>query len=294
MVHAIHSALETRLEVQKLNSLPAMSLVVRQFLDACTDSNVAIDRLAEIIEKDPSLLARIIGVANSAFYSPPEPIASAHDAIFQVLGVDMAKSLALGIVLSGPFNADKCPLFPLDRFWLESVVTATLAHDLAPLIGGEERVSVGDAYLSGLLHSFGLLVLVHLYPDEMNEIIARSHTCCSSVALIGDEREVLQADHLETGGWLGRKWHLPEKIVLVMENYLVEDYRGAARSLVKLINFSTRWASAVLSSNEELTRPEPAELHAIGINEERAEVVLDKVYAQLDELRAMAHEFSRG
>jgi HD-like signal output (HDOD) protein len=294
MGQVIHTALETRLEVQKLNSLPAMSLVVNQFLDACTDSEVAIERLSGIIEKDPSLLARIIGVANSAFYSPSEPITSAHEAIFQVLGVDMAKNLALGIVLSGPFSADKCPLFPLDRFWLESVVTATLAHDLAPLVSVDEKIPPGDAYLSGLLHSFGLLVLVHLYPDEMNDIIARSHTCCSSMALIGDEREVLQADHLETGGWLGRKWHLPETIVLVMENYLVEEYRGAARSLVQLINFSTRWASSVLSVNGEMARPEPTELSTLGINEDRAKAVLDKVFAQLDELRAMAHEFSRG
>lgn len=294
MGHVLHTALETRLEVQKLNSLPAMSMVVQQFLDACTDSNVAIDRLAQIIEKDPALLARIIGVSNSAFYSPPEPIASAHDAIFQVLGVDMAKSLALGIVLSGPFSADKCPLFPLDRFWLESVITATLAHDLAPFVSGDEKISPGDAYLSGLLHSFGLLVLVHLYPDELNQIIARSHTCCSSMELIDDEREVLQADHLEVGGWLGRKWHLPEKIVLVMENYLKPDYQGTARALVQLINFSTRWASAVLPGNSEMVRPAAAELSALGIDEGRAEVVLGKVFEQLDELRAMAHVFSRG
>jgi HD-like signal output (HDOD) protein len=291
MGHVLHTALETRLEVQKLNSLPAMSMVVHQFLEACIDSNVAIDRLAQIIEKDPSLLARIIGVSNSAFYSPPEPIASAHDAIFQVLGVDMAKSLALGIVLSGPFSAEKCPLFPVERFWLESVITATLAHDLAPMVKGDDKVTSGDAYLSGLLHSFGLLVLVHLYPDEMNEILARSHTCCSSIELINDEREVLQADHLEVGGWLGRKWHLPEKIVLVMENYLKPDYTGGANSLVQLINFATRWTSAVLPGDGEMARPAAAELVVLGIEEGRAEVAIDKVFEQLDALRAMAHTF---
>ncbi len=293
-MQAIHTALETRLEVQKLDSIPAMSLVVHQFLDACADGNVATDRLAEIIQKDPSLLARIIGVANSAFYSPPESIASAHDAIFQVLGVDMAKNLALGIVLSGPFSADKCPLFPVNRFWLESVVTATLAHDLAPLVSGDEKITSGDAYLSGLLHSFGLLVLVHIYPAEMNEVISKSHTCCSSMELINDEREVLQVDHLEVGGWLGRKWHLPENIVLVMENYLNREYQGAAHSQVQLINFSTRWASAVLSENDDVALPELTELNALGIDQERAETVLEKLFAQLDELRAMAHAFSRG
>lgn len=288
-----HTALETRLEVQKLKSLPAMSLVVRQFLEACSDSDVAIERLAHIIEKDPALLARIIGVANSAFYSPAEPVASAEEAIFQVLGVDMAKNLALGIVLSGPFSTDRCPLFPLATFWLESVITATLVHDFAPLVAAEPKLKEGDAYLAGLLHSFGLLVLIHLYPDEMNAIFAKSHGCCSSYELIREERDLLQVDHLEVGAWLGRKWHLPEKIVLVMENYLNLNYRGKGRALVLLINFSTRWAASVLSDNGEAVRPGMTELTTLGMDEAKATAVLDKVFSQLDDLRALAREFSR-
>lgn len=288
-----HTALETRLEVQKLKSLPAMSLVVRQFLDACSDGNVAIERLAQIIEKDPALLARIIGVANSAFYSPAEPVASAEEAIFQVLGVDMAKNLALGIVLSGPFSTDRCPLFPLATFWLESVITATAAHDLAPLVVAEPRITPGDAYLSGLLHSFGLLVLIHLYPDEMNSIIGKSHGCCSSLELIRDERDALQVDQLEVGAWLGRKWHLPDKIVLVMENYLNTDYPGKENALVSLINFSTRWAASVLSDNDAIARPEVTELTALGVDVARAATELEKVFAQLDDLRALAREFAK-
>ncbi len=288
-----HTALETRLEVQKLKSLPAMSLVVRQFLEACSDSDVAIERLAQIIEKDPALLARIIGVANSAFYSPAEPVASAEEAIFQVLGVDMAKNLALGIVLSGPFSTDRCPLFPLATFWLESVITATVAHELAPLVMTAPRITPGDAYLAGLLHSFGLLVLIHLYPDEMNAIIGKSHGCCSSVELIQDERNALQVDHVEVGAWLGRKWHLPEKIVLVMENYLNSDYQDKERALVSLINFSTRWAASVLSDNEEVGRPEVAELTAFGVDVARATTEVERIITQLDDLRMLAREFAK-
>lgn len=293
MAPMIQTPLETRLEVQKLKSLPAMSLVVSQFLDACVDGDVAIESLAQIIDKDPSLLARIIGVANSAFYSPPEPVATAEEAIFQVLGVDMAKNLALGIVLSGPFDTDRCPHFPLDRFWLESVVTAILAHDLARLVAADEKTRPGDAYLAGLLHSFGLLVLVHLYPDEMNSTIGKSHTCCSSLELIADEREMLQTDHLEVGAWLGRKWHLPEKIVVVMENFLNPNYQGPDRSLVLLVNFSARWASKRVFEETDTEGPDIADLLPLGIDEAHTEKVLEKVDAQLDDLRAMAHAFSR-
>lgn len=289
-----HTPLETRLEVQKLKSLPAMSLVVNQFLEACADRDIAMTRLAQIIEKDPSLLARIIGVANSAFYSPAEPVATAEEAIFQVLGVDMARNLALGIILSGPFTVDKCPNFPLGRFWLESVLTATLAHDLAAYIAAEKKCSPGDAYLAGLLHSFGLLVLVHLYPDEMNRIIGESRNCCGSLELVAAEQEVLQTNHLEVGAWLGRKWHLPEKIVVVMEQFLNSSYRGDVQPLVPLISFSTRWASSKVFDDSEKESLDIAELLPLGIDEVHATKVLAKVEAQLDSLRALAHQFSKG
>lgn len=286
-------ALEARLEVQKLNELPAMSLVVHQFLDAIQDADVGIDHLAKIIEKDPALLARIIGVANSAYFSPPEPVTTAEDAIFKVLGVNTTKSLALGIILSGPFDASRCPDFALDEFWLESIFTATLAQSLAGLIRLDEAPSPGEAYLAGLLHKIGVLALVHLYPGQMNTVIAGREQPCNPIELLQREQETLQTDHAEVGAWLARKWHLPQVIVQVMENYLTPRYRGSYWQLVHLVGFSSRWATSAVHSGNDDDYPCLTELEMLGVDIAHAGKQLGKVALQLDELRLLAGEFAR-
>lgn len=293
MAQPEHTALEARLEVQKLNELPAMSLVVHQFLDAIQDADVGIEHLAHIIEKDPALLARIIGVANSAYFSPPEPVTSAEEAIFKVLGLNTTKSLALGIILSGPFDASRCPAFPLDEFWLESVFSATLAQGLAGLIRQEERPDGGEAYLAGLLHKIGLLALVHIYPDTMNRVLAQLQGCCVPEELQALEQQALQTDHSEVGAWLGRKWHLPAMIIHVMENHLDRDYAGQHWQLAQLVGFCARWASAAVHNGEDDDYPCLKELERLGIDVAHAGKQLGKVALRLDELRLLARELAR-
>ena len=113
---------EARLAVQKLHELPAMSQNAQKFLDAVQNPDIELSELAAIIEQDPALMARIIGVANSAYFAYPEPIITAEEAIIQVLGLDTTKSLALSIILSGPFDATRCRGFHLQHFWLESIL----------------------------------------------------------------------------------------------------------------------------------------------------------------------------
>lgn len=233
---------QTRLEIQKLNELPAMSLVVRQFLAAVQDPDLEVRQMAQIVEQDPGLLGRLIGVANSAYFGYPEPVVTAEDAIFKVLGLNMARNLALGIVLSGPFDASRCPGFALDRYWAHAMTVALLAQRLAPFVTITPRPSPGDAYLAGLLHSIGLLALVHLFPRAMNEVFRARPA--DADALLALEREIVGADHCDVGGWLARKWRLPRHIVAVVERHMESGHKGEHHVLASLIRHAVRWAEA--------------------------------------------------
>ena len=294
MAQAEYTALEARLEVQKLNELPAMSLVAQQFLAAAADTTVEISQFAQIIERDPVLLARIIGVANSAYFSCPEPVTTAEDAIFKVLGLQTTKSLVLGIILSGPFDASRCPGFRMSDFWLECIFTATLAQSLAPLITIANKPEASEAYLAGLLHKIGLLALVHLYPEIMEKVITGRKKCCNPSELQQLEQESLSVTHSEVGSWLARKWHLPLMIVNVMGNYLNQDYRGAHWPLATLVGFSARWGAAAVNSGSDEDYPCLSELEALGIDIAHAGKMLGKVALKLEALRELAHEFARG
>ena len=279
-----HSATETRLEIQKLNTLPPMSVVAQELLAAISDSDLDLHHIAAIIERDPALLARIIGLANSAYFGYPERVTTAEDAIFKVLGLNTARNLALSMVLSGPFNTSRCPTFHADEFWTKAMLTATLAQRLARYVVIEPRPHSGDAYLAGLLHSLGLLALVHLFPDEMAQVFEPGK---AEADLPLAEREVaaVDADHLQVGGWLARKWHLPAFVVAAIENHNQDGYCGEYSPLVSLIGFSVRWAEQGQGGEAQDGFPQ---LGRLGITAADAEQVLSEMLLKREEITALA------
>ena len=295
MTQVANAALEARLEVMKLSELPAVSVVAQQFLRAVEDANCQISHLAGIIEQDPALLARIIGVANSAYFSPAEPVTTAHDAIFKVLGLNTTKSLALAIILSGPFDVSRCPLFPLREFWLESIFTATLAQTMAPLLSIESMPVSGAPYLSGLLLKIGLLAMVHVHPKAMTGILEkwREYPDSDPEQLQQLEVDALGVNHSEVGAWLARKWHLPSMILQVMEHHLEPDYHSEEWPLVRLISFCSRWSAAAVRGASEEEYPCLSELEPLGVDIAQAGRKLGTVALRLDELRNLAQAFAR-
>lgn len=279
-------SVETRLEIQKLNELPPLSPVVNQFMSAVQDDDIGLGDLAHIIEQDPALLARIIGLANSAYFGSPERVTSAEDAIIKVLGLNTTKSIALSIVLSGPFDASRCPSFDAERYWLSAVFCASVCQRLAPLIRSSDAPSPSEAYLGGMIYNLGLLALVHLYPEAMRGVFDALNEEMESQMLASLEQEALGVNHLEVGGWLGRKWHLPEAVVVVMENRLRSDYQGVHHSLVGLVAYAAALAKHVVFQVGE--RPEMAQLDALGVTSKRAGEIIEQQIERIDELRELA------
>ena len=84
-----------------LEHLPPLTPVATRLLAVTSDPDLAINELAAIIEQDPPLTARILGLANSAFFGQVNPIFKVEHAIIRVLGLNMVRSLALSIALTG-------------------------------------------------------------------------------------------------------------------------------------------------------------------------------------------------
>ncbi len=283
-MHGSHTVTETRLEIQKLNALPPMSLVAQELLAVFGNSDLDVHRIAAIIEKDPALLARIIGLANSAYFGYPERVSTAEDAIFKVLGLNIARNLAFSMVLAGPFRTSHCPAFRVDEYWTGAMVAATLAQRLARHVAVEPRPHGGNAYLAGLLHNLGLLALVHLYPEEMTQAF-RQFEDNPEQHLAEAELKLLGADHLQVGGWLGRKWHLPGFAVAAIEHHREDGYGGEHWPLVQLIGFCAQWA-ACLQRND--ASADLGILTRLGIPAAEAEAILGEMLGKRDEIVQLA------
>ena len=106
------------LQINKLKNLPALPEASTRILDAINDPEIPIEQLAEVLSLSPSVVARLLGLANSAYFGQSRTISSLPTAIFQVLGLDLVKTLTLGIILNVQFDTRKCQSFDTKYFWM--------------------------------------------------------------------------------------------------------------------------------------------------------------------------------
>ena len=138
-------------ELALLDELPQLHAAVHQLLEALSDDDIDRNRLADIIDHCPSLSAKLVGLANSAYFGRASPIKGLSDAIF-VIGFRTVRSLSIATALQAPFENNRCPAFLSGRFWLHAVLTAHVARELAKNAASDLSLNPEEAYLAGLLH----------------------------------------------------------------------------------------------------------------------------------------------
>ena len=228
---------KAKYRVQQLKQLPALSTTVTQLLAMLSDEGLEINDLATVIEQDPALTARIIGLANAAYFAQPRPITSVTEAIIRVLGLQMVKTLALSIALCGAFNTSRCPGFRLDVFWLRAFGSAQLARKLVLRMDAKHRPDPDEVYLTALLLDIGVLVLVHEFPQEYAQVLAHIER------EPGLDMERLELDYLgitsrHAGEWLTDRWHLPQFVIraIAVRNRLDDEHpRPLATQVIETI-----------------------------------------------------------
>ena len=127
---------------------------MHQLLEALSDDGIDRNHLADIIDRCPSLSAKLVGLANSAYFGRASPIKGLSDAIF-VIGFRTVRSLSVATALQAPFENNRCPAFKTGRFWLHAVLTAHVARELAKNAASDLALNPEEAYLAGLLHGMG-------------------------------------------------------------------------------------------------------------------------------------------
>ena len=272
-------------EILSLDHLPPLAFATVRLIELASDPDLEIAELASVIELDPPLTARVLSLANSAYFGQRTPIVSVRRAIVQVLGLDKVRSLCLVMALAGSFNTRRCRDFNIDDYWLHALLTATVAAAIARRVGNAQELPIDSLYLCGLLHNIGVLVLVHVRPVEMSRVHAAVEKD-RTLDRLGVEQDLLGIDHRQAGEWLAFNWHLPEVVVRTLGNIADPGYQGEHAAVVDIVRAASRWADDCLSAREST-------LSVAGVAEETSHAVQEEVLGRLQRLRALAGAFTQ-
>jgi len=195
--------------VSGMHTLPSLPTLYREVMQELQSQDASIDKIGQIIAKDPGMLTKMLQVINSPFYGLSRRISSATQAV-ALLGLETIKSLVLSMKVFSQFESSAQTFFSLDILWNHGMITGRYARMIAKEQGVEARSMEEDAFTAGLLHDVGLLVLATNTPDQYTETLALMN---QGIAESEAERQVLGATHAEVGGYLLGTWGLSDPIV---------------------------------------------------------------------------------
>lgn len=225
-----------RQRLNNIDQLPAMPNMAQRILQLNANPYAHVDDLVTIVGQDPSLTAQIMRYASSPLYGYGSRITSLDIAV-RMLGYDLVTNLALGIAVSKPFRIQRQGRIGLHHYWRNAIHSSALMQAFSKELPKELRPKPGLAYLCGLLHNFGYLLMGHLFPEDFNRLIQQYEKNTKSTVM-AMELEVFGFNHAQLGAELLKQWNLPDEIVACAGEHHSERYHGPFANYVRLMHIT--------------------------------------------------------
>ena len=215
---------EFKTKIEQINELPTLPEIVRQLLQLQSNPNATVKQLVDIIENDPVSSTQILKYANSAFFNNARKIDSLKDAV-NLFGFDNALNCSLSLATAKKFTIPLTGPIGMKEFWKHAIYSAHLMQIIAKKIPLENGPKPGLAYLAGLTHNFGYMLLGHVFPNEFNQL-NKSLSAMQTPDVLEVESKLLGIHHYQLALWLMRKWGLPAEILATVFEHHNPTFRG--------------------------------------------------------------------
>jgi HD-like signal output (HDOD) protein/prolyl-tRNA editing enzyme YbaK/EbsC (Cys-tRNA(Pro) deacylase) len=279
---------QMKTKVEETRKLPAMPGIAVELLQLRSNPYLNACEVAAVIEQDPSLTAQLLRYAASPFYAYQGKLDSVETAIVRVLGMDFVMDFAFGLSLGKSFRNPVDGPLGLETFWRDALHVAALTQTLAESMDFSRRPASGTAYMAGLLHNFGLLLLGHLFPQQLirlNQMLIEQ----PERDRMELEQSVLGTTHPEMGLWLMDAWNMPREIVETVRRHHAIG-QGDYAVYPNLVLLANRLLKRVAIGEANTTEIPPPLLAAVGLTLAQAEAALDSVLQMQDGLHFIARK----
>lgn len=220
--------------ILKSVELPVLPATTQRALSLMSDPDVSVEKIKRIISTDPGLATKILKVANSAFYGGYRNIENLSQAILR-LGLNAVRNI---VVATSMKNAYKRFGLTEKLLW-EQMVGSAMASSI---IAKQTRlVDHEDAFIGGLLHDVGKVVLNNEYPDEFAKVMEKVYN--EDVTFAEAEKTVFDFTQRDVGAVIVKKWGFPESIESLLRHFDDAQHLSSDRqlcNLVTIIMFSDR------------------------------------------------------
>lgn len=193
--------------IERVGDLPAVPEVVSEVLSLTENPNVDLPVIAEVIQKDPALSAKVLRISNSPYYGMRQYVGTLKLALV-ILGVREVRNIVLGISVFDALRTKKIESLLAEGFWRHSFLVAALSKRL----GEHLRLALhGEDFITGLLHDIGKLVLMRQFPDEYPTMYSEAGG--EGERLCAVETDVFGFTHADAAAALATRWNFPQTLI---------------------------------------------------------------------------------
>lgn len=263
-----------------IRDLPTLPEVIYRIESVANDPSCGAREIAAVIETDPPMAARILRLANSAYYrSSGVEIGSIAQAVAR-LGMKEVRKVCLAVAAMRIFVKSSRHI-DHRRFWHHSLTVASATRTVAKRMHGV-RVDPDEAFIAGLLHEVGALIFDQYFVNLYAIVFKESERAQRAIHLV--ENEYLQINHGDLGAELLSRWNLPERIVEAVRYHhnpsqATEENRGLCQ-LIHIADYACSTQGNPGPGEEHLTCMSTVAWRDLGLQMERLYELLDEVLAE--------------
>jgi putative nucleotidyltransferase with HDIG domain len=234
--------------------------------------------LAAALTADPSLTARVLRLANSAYYGLSRRVADVAFAV-TVVGFPTVRAMA-AVHASGLFEPGEHTV--PDGYWEHSVATATLCSVLAPRAG----VRANQAFPLGLLHDLGSALLFRADPERFEEVQAEAR---NGRPLRAAEKAAFGMAHDDAAARVFSAWRFPETFIEAVADHHAHPATLTEPHALLLVAAESVASRLVKSPGFEFEHGQNAGLRALNLDVTEALAIARQVE---DDVAQLLHAFS--
>jgi HD-like signal output (HDOD) protein len=227
---------ELQSKIEQITNLPTLPAIVTRVMHIVNDPSSSASDVAFVVGQDLALSAKILRLANSAFYGVPRTITSINNAVV-ILGLKVINTIVLSLTVFDLFpHEKKSSLFNRTAFWRHSTSCALICRFLAEKMKKFVPFDAEEAFCAGLLHDIGKVVMEQYLHEDFHK--ALKHAKQHRVPLFEAEQETLGYAHTDVAQWLTSGWQLPVELQLPLVYHHDPQHATDCADIVALCHYA--------------------------------------------------------